>query len=207
VISGEADRERVQRLRASVDAIMVGTRTLMEEDPRLTVRSEALRAARVARGLAPNPTKVTLVRDLGVVRAESRFVSDGPARVVVFVPRGTDTERAPESVEVYAAGDLAVADGDRGRVDLRAALRKLSELGIRSMLVEGGGTLNFELLRLGVVDEVQLYLAPVIFGGATAPTLADGAGLPRDLAIRLTRTHLEPQPDGGLVLRYKVEPS
>jgi 2,5-diamino-6-(ribosylamino)-4(3H)-pyrimidinone 5'-phosphate reductase len=202
VISGEADRERVQRLRASVDAIMVGTRTLVEEDPRLTVRSEALQAERVARGLAPNPTKVTLVRDVALLRADSRFVSDGPARIVVFVPRGTDTARAPESVEVIAVGPVGAE-----RVDLQLALRQLAQIGIRSMLVEGGGTLNFELLRLGLVDEVQLYLAPIIFGGASAPTPADGGGLPRDLAIRLTRTHLEPQDDGGLVLRYKVEAS
>src|SRR3954452_23402579 len=67
VISGEADRERVQRLRASVDAIMVGSRTLLEEDPRLTVRSEALRAERVARGLTPNPAKVTLLRDVSLL--------------------------------------------------------------------------------------------------------------------------------------------
>jgi 2,5-diamino-6-(ribosylamino)-4(3H)-pyrimidinone 5'-phosphate reductase len=85
-------------------------------------------------------------------------------------------------------------------------MAKLVELGIRRVLVEGGGSLNFELLRLGLVDEVQLYLAPTIFGGATAPTLADGAGLLRADAVALERVQVEPWQDGGLVLRYKVKP-
>ena len=62
------------------------------------------------------------------------------------------------------------------------------------MLVEGGGTLNFELLRLGLVDEVQVFVAPLIFGGATSPTLADGAGLPRELAISLRKRRSTPGP-------------
>ena len=78
---------------------------------------------------------------------------------------------------------------------------------MRRVLVEGGGTLNFELLRLGLVDELQVFVAPLVFGGATAPTLADGAGLSRDLAIRLGKPSVDAWPDGGVLLRYKVEPS
>ena len=71
-------------------------------------------------------------------------------------------------------------------------------------MVEGGATLNFELLRLRLVDEVQIYVAPLVFGGATAPTLAAGAGLPRDAAIQLYRTNVEIWDDGGLVLFYTL---
>ena len=60
-ISSQRDRERVDHLRAESDAIMVGGRTLLDEDPKLTVKSETLRAARVARGLSPNPVKVCVV--------------------------------------------------------------------------------------------------------------------------------------------------
>ena len=88
---------------------------------------------------------------------------------------------------------------------MRHASCELAELGIHRVLVEGGGSLNFELLRLGLVDEVTVYLAPLIFGGATAPTLADGAGLVRDLALSLSRVEVETWEDGGLVLRYKVK--
>ena len=86
------------------------------------------------------------------------------------------------------------------------ALETLANLGIERVLVEGGGSLNFELLRLGLVDEVQLYIAPLIFGGATAPTLADGSGLARDLALRSNQPSVEPWDDGGILLRYKLEP-
>jgi 2,5-diamino-6-(ribosylamino)-4(3H)-pyrimidinone 5'-phosphate reductase len=93
-----------------------------------------------------------------------------------------------------------------GRVDLSAAMVTLYEEGIRRLLVEGGGRLNFELLRLGLVDEVQIFIGPVIFGGSSAPTLADGAGLSRNAEIKLIRTEVDVDDDGGVLLRYKVEP-
>jgi 2,5-diamino-6-(ribosylamino)-4(3H)-pyrimidinone 5'-phosphate reductase len=100
-------------------------------------------------------------------------------------------------VEVYACGE--------GRVDLPHAMVVLAELGIARVLVEGGGTLNFELLSAGLVDEVQVFVAPLIFGGASAPTLADGPGLVRDFALQLERTAVETWDDGGIVLRYTVK--
>jgi 2,5-diamino-6-(ribosylamino)-4(3H)-pyrimidinone 5'-phosphate reductase len=225
-ISSERDRERVDRLRASVDAVMVGGRTLLQEDPRLTVRSADLRAERLARGEPENPAKVGVLSRLDpsnlppaeggvvspvalpateggiasrvVLRADCRFLTAGPARIILFAPDGSDAVwLRGRSVEVYANG--------ASRVDLVWALSKLFELGIRRVLVEGGGTLNFELLHLGLVDEVQVYTAPLIFGGAAAPTLADGPGLPRHLAINLQRLEVEPWPDGGVLLRYMVE--
>src|SRR5438067_1911231 len=86
-ISSEQDRARVDALRASVDAVMVGGRTLHEEDPRLTVKSAALRAERLGRGEPENPTKVGIASHLGF-RPEARFLTSGPARIVLFVPRG-----------------------------------------------------------------------------------------------------------------------
>ncbi len=199
-ISSERDRQRVDLLRASVDAVMVGGRTLLDEDPRLLVRSAELRAKRVAGGASENPAKVGVV-SRPTLKRDSRFLSTGPARIILFVPAKPELDvTVPDvgGVEVYKLG--------QGRVDLAAALTTLAELGLQRVLVEGGGSLNFELLRLGLVDEVQLYLAPLIFGGATAPTLADGPGLVRDLALHLSRAEVEPCEDGGVVLRYKVEP-
>jgi 2,5-diamino-6-(ribosylamino)-4(3H)-pyrimidinone 5'-phosphate reductase len=188
---------RVDELRASVDAVMVGSHTLHDEDPRLTVKSDVLRAARVARGVSENPAKVAVASHLGL-RADCRFLTSGPARIIIFVPRGAADESLA-GVEVYATGD--------SRVDLVDVMATLARLGLERVLVEGGGTLNFELLRLGLVDELQLYVGPLVFGGATSPTLADGAGLPRDLAISLGKPSVEAWPDGGVLLRYKVEPS
>jgi 2,5-diamino-6-(ribosylamino)-4(3H)-pyrimidinone 5'-phosphate reductase len=202
-ISSEADRHRVDLLRASVDAVMVGGRTLVGEDPRLLVRSPALRADRVARGLPENPAKVAVVSSLKL-KADARFLTSGPARIILFTPRGNPVPGAIErlqqqGVEVYVLGEA--------RVDLVAALSKLCDLGIQRMLVEGGGSLNFELLHSGLVDEVQVFIAPLIFGGATAPTLADGPGLVRDSAVQLASPQVETCDDGGVVLRYTVKRS
>src|SRR5713226_9202163 len=231
-ISSERDRARVDGLRASVDAVMVGGHTVVDEDPRLTVKSAELRAERLARGVAENPAKVAVISSSLQLNPRGRFVTEGHARVIVFMPANASTlaqstlrggqadafdtakstlreddADASEStlaalrevgVEIFAVGD--------GRVDLCAAMTILHDEGIRRVLVEGGGTLNFELLRLGLVDEVQIFIGPVIFGGASAPTLADGSGLPDEAAIKLTRTEVDVWDDGGVLLRYKVEP-
>ena len=91
--------------------------------------------------------------------------------------------------------------GER-RVDLVRAFHRLREHGVKRLLVEGGGTLNAELLRLRLVDEVYLYIAPLIFGGADAPTLADGVGLQRKEAIHLQLSTAETLRDGGIVVHY-----
>src|SRR5262249_7640654 len=120
-ISNEWDRDRVQRLRASVDAVMVGPRTLLDEDPRLTVRSPVLQAERVARGATPQPAKVSIVRSLADVRPDSRFLTDGPARVILFT--NDASPRTFGDVEVHRLRD----DGDR--VDLARAMATLREIG------------------------------------------------------------------------------
>ena len=199
-ISSDRDRERVDALRASVDAVMVGGRTLLDEDPRLTLRSPKLRGERVARGEPEHPAKVGVVSRLAL-QPDCRFLTAGPSRVMLFIPCGRPQEEVKplrdRGIEIYEAGE--------SRVDLVSALANLAELGMRRLLVEGGGTLNFELLRLGLVDEVQVFIAPLIFGGATSPTLADGGGLARDLAVQLRRTQADAWEDGGVLLRYIVE--
>jgi 2,5-diamino-6-(ribosylamino)-4(3H)-pyrimidinone 5'-phosphate reductase len=193
-ISSDADRQRVDALRASVDAVMVGGRTLLDEDPRLTVGSSVLRAERVARGVPENPAKVGILPYMAHLKKDSRFLKAGPARIILFCPTSVQIDYL-EQVEIFALGNP--------RVDLTEAMAKLGELGMNRVLVEGGGTLNYELLRLGLVDEVQVFVAPRIFGGATAPTLADGPG---GLSLGLTLTKVEAGADSGVLLRYKVEP-
>ena len=202
-ISMERDRQRVDALRASVDAVMIGGHTLVDEDPRLTVKSAQLRAERRARGLPDNPAKVAVASAQLQLKPGGRFITAGPSRIILFTPLAAS--ESADATLLRAAGVEVLALGV-GRVDLVAALEKLGELGMRSVLVEGGASLNFEVLRLGLVDEVQVFVAPLIFGGVSAPTLADGAGLARDAAIRLTRTAVDTWEDGGVLLRYKVEP-
>lgn len=198
-ISSQRDKERVDKLRAESDAVMVGGRTLLDEDPRLTVKSEALRGQRVARGLAPNPVKVGIVSK-AEFKSHSKFLHEGGARVVIFTTDRTSNDGLAllqsHGVEVFVhAGE---------RVDLTTTMRTLKELGINRLMVEGGATLNFELIRLRLVDEVSAYVAPMIFGGETAPTLAAGIGLERGEAVPLQLIRVENWEDGGVILEYKV---
>ena len=89
------------------------------------------------------------------------------------------------------------------RVDLNKMMLTLKKIGVDHLMVEGGGTINFELIQLGLVDELLIYIAPMIFGGAHAPTLADGTGIPREKAMQMKLTDVEQWDDGGVVLKYK----
>lgn len=198
-ISSKQDKERVDMLRAEADAVLVGGKTLLEELPKLTVKSEALREGRIQQGRSPNPIKVGVVT-VADIPMDSDFVKAGDARVVIFTTHRTSKEQLERlrtrGVEVFA--------DDAPRVDLVKMMSTLKEIGVGRLMVEGGGTMNFELLRLGLVDELTLYIAPMIFGGANAPTLADGPGVPRDAAIEMRLQHIQQWDDGGVVLKYKI---
>jgi len=198
-ISSKKDKERVDQLRSSADGILVGGRTLLEENPKLTVKDEALREGRIQRGLSPNPVKVGVITRVDIP-PDSDFIKAGPAKVVIFTTSQTSITRIEElrslGVEIYVNDGL--------RVDLPQMMLTLKKIGVDHLMVEGGGSLNFELIRLGLVDEIMMYVAPMIFGGATAPTMADSLGVPRDMAIELKLTDVEKWEDGGVFLRYKL---
>ena len=198
-ISSKRDKERVDKMRADADAVMVGGRTLIDENPKLTVKSADLRAEREARGLATNPVKVGIASSADLEPA-SDFLTAGPARIVIFTTQKTSKDQ----LEFLRGRGVEVFVHDTDRVDLPQALHTLQELGIHRLMVEGGATLNFELLRLGLVDEVTAYIAPLVFGGESAPTLAAGPGLARSAAIPLKLVDAEAWEDGGVLLHYKL---
>ena len=197
-ISSKRDKERVDELRAGSDAILVGGKTLLEELPKLTVKSEALREGRVKRGGSPNPIKVG-VTTIADIPLDSDFIKAGPARVVIF----TTSRTSISQLEALRAHGVEVFTHDEPRVDLNKMMGTLKEIGVNRLMVEGGGTMNFELMRLGLVDELMIYVAPMIFGGANAPTLADGLGFTRNDASALKLINVETHEDGGILLQYK----
>ncbi|NOH00993.1 MAG: 2,5-diamino-6-(ribosylamino)-4(3H)-pyrimidinone 5'-phosphate reductase [Chloroflexi bacterium] len=177
---------------------LVGGRTLLEEQPKLTVRSEALREGRIRQGRSPNPMKVGVVTVADIPK-DSDFIKAGDARLVIF----TTPQTSISQVEQLRALGVEVFVNDSARVDLRKMMRTLKKIGVDHLMVEGGGTINFELMRLGLVDELLIYVSPMIFGGANAPTPADGFGLPREDAMQTKLTDAERWDDGGVLLKYK----
>lgn len=197
-ISSVKDKARVDELRASVDAILVGGKTLLGEAPKLTVKNEALRENRIKQGRSPNPIKIGVASNINI-SLESDFVKAGPARVVIF----TTSQTSISQVEKLRKAGVEMFVEDAPQVDLTDMMHTLKKIGVDHLMVEGGGTINFELMRLGLVDELMIYVAPMIFGGANSPTLADGLGLLREQAIELQLNHVETWDNGGVVFRYK----
>lgn len=200
-ISSEGDWARVDRLRAEVDAVMVGGHTLIDEDPRLTVKSAELRRARAEAFRPENPAKVGIISN-AAISLESEFLNHGGAQVFLC----TTSQTAPQQVEDLRNLGVDVVVAGESQVDLAEAMAHLKDNGIDRLLLEGGGTLNAAMLAAGLVDEIRLYIAPLIFGGERAPTLADGPGLSRDLAVGLERKNVELIDDGGILVTYLVRP-
>ncbi|MEU9601997.1 dihydrofolate reductase family protein [Streptomyces sp. NPDC048109] len=163
LLSGPADFDRVDEVRASVDAILVGAGTIRADNPRLLVNSAERRAARVAAGQAEYPLKVT-VSGGGELDPAARFWHTGGEKVVLTTDDGA--RRARElgiGADVVSLGPV---------LDWHAALEYLHDRrGVRRLMVEGGGTVHSQLLQQELADELQLVLAPVLVGDPAAPRL------------------------------------
>jgi 2,5-diamino-6-(ribosylamino)-4(3H)-pyrimidinone 5'-phosphate reductase len=200
-ISSSADKARVDRLRTEVDAILVGGRTLIAEDPKLTVKSKALRLMRKARKLDENPVKVGIV-SVADLKLDGDFLTAGPARRLVYTTRRT----SPEQIKRLERAGAQVFVLEDGVIDLRQVMKSLHKQGIHKLLIEGGGTLIAEAFRLELVDEVFIYIAARIFGGASAPSLADGPGFLPGQAPGLQLESVEKFDDvGGILAHYTVK--
>ena len=170
-ISCEKDLRRVDELRASSDAIMVGIGTVLSDNPRLTVKSGELRAKRLLRGKPENPLRVVV--DSRCRIPEDAKVLDRSAETVVAVAGVADREK----VDRIAEFATVVTFGEE-KVDLKALLAYLYDVGVRRVMVEGGGTLISSLLAEDLVDEFYIYYAPIFIGGKNSPTVCDGESFP-----------------------------
>jgi riboflavin-specific deaminase-like protein len=157
ILSGPADLDRVDALRASCDAILVGAGTVRADNPRLLVRSEERRRRRTR-----DPIKVTLTTT-GDLDPHAAFFTAGDATRIVYVPPGT---------HAALPATVVVADG------LPALLADLAGRGVGRLLVEGGTAMHTAFLSAGLADELQLAVAPILVGGGTR--FVDPAEFPPD---------------------------
>ncbi|MFF2198140.1 dihydrofolate reductase family protein [Streptomyces sp. NPDC058157] len=171
LLSNEEDFDRVDSVRASCDAVLIGAGTLRADDPRVQVASAGRRAARVGAGLPAHPMKATVTRG-GDLDPDRRFWHHGGTKVVYAVGRAA-RDRA-----VAAVGALATVHQVAQEDVWPQVLEHLHGLGVRRLMVEGGGSVHTQFLRQGLADELQLVVAPVIVGGADAPRMFGPGGYP-----------------------------
>ncbi len=196
------DHEELLRLRAGVDAVMCGARTAGGEGINLNSGGPGWVRLRRRRGLEPEPLRV-IVSGRGRIEPDAEvFRSPGGPLVVVVAERA----RPARVARLRKVAAQVVVRGRDG-VDLRAVLAWLrTERGVRRLVCEGGADLNDAMFRAGLVDELRLTVCPVVVGGRTAPTIADGVGVARlAAATRLTLAHRRRIGD-ELFLTFRVSP-
>jgi len=190
-ITGETARLRVQEDRNRHCAIMVGVGTVLSDDPRLTCRLPGGR----------NPVRVVCDTNLRTPETSAVIKTAGEVRTILATCRQESASHTP----YLAAGcEVAVLPEKDGHVDLQVLMTQLGEGGIDSILLEGGGALNWSALRAGIVHKVQAYLAPKLFGGMTAkgPVGGEGVNAPHE-GFRLTAPEVTRLGD-DLLLESKV---
>ncbi len=195
VLSGDADRDRVDQVRAESDAILVGATTLRRDDPRLLVNSPERRAAREARGLPPYPLKVTITGS-GDLDPGLRFWHHGGDKLV-YCPDPV----VPKLRE--RLGGLADVAGLGADLDLAALLADLHDRGVGRLMVEGGGTVHTQFLTAGLADEIHLAVAPFFIGDPAAPRFVNAGAFANGPGDRMILAEARTVGDVAL-LRYLV---
>ncbi|MBC9727875.1 dihydrofolate reductase family protein [Streptomyces sp. TRM68367] len=179
LLSSPADFERVDEVRASVDAILIGAGTIRADNPRLLVNAPERRAARVADSRPEYPVKVT-VSGSGDLDPTANFWHTGGEKIVYTTDEGAERARA-----LGIAADVVPLGPD---LDWRTLLEHLHDVrGVRRLMVEGGGTVHTQLLTQGLADELHLVLAPLFVGDPDAPRLF-GPGAYQSGRLRLMET-------------------
>jgi 2,5-diamino-6-(ribosylamino)-4(3H)-pyrimidinone 5'-phosphate reductase len=173
------DRYLMDVLRARADAVVIGARTLSLDGWAIRVRHPAVRKRRLRQHRRPHPLNVVVSTDLDLP-CEVEFFSFPETEKLVITTRRAGEARVRKFRKIAEVVVLPV-----GRIRPQDVLGVLGDRGVRRVLVEGGGTLNFSFLRDNLVDEIFLTVAPVIVGGAAAPTPVDGRGFLKDSLVRL----------------------
>lgn len=178
-ISCEASREETHRLRGEYAGILTGIGTILSDDPRLTARIEGM----------SDPCRIICDSRLRIPLTSK--VLHEPGKTVILT---TSAASEKKQSELHAFGaDILICDGADGKVDLSLGMTGLAALGIDSVLIEGGGTIADAALRAGIVDKIIFYTAPMLIGGAKAPSPVSGVGAGSlKEAVRLKHVHVEP---------------
>lgn len=161
-ITGEAARKDVHHYRHIHDAILVGVNTVLQDDPLLTTRIEE----------GKHPTRLILDTHLRTP-LEANVLQNDDAKTIIFVGNHVKIEK----IAIYKKySHLSIIPLETATLSIQDIVGRLGELGISSLFVEGGATVNDAFLQAGLINQYILYLAPKLIGGKNAPTAITGEG-------------------------------
>ena len=161
-LSSQEDSIRLHKLRSKVDAILIGKNTLLQDDPLLTVRHTK----------GKNPTRIIL-DSKGIISKNSKIIKTSdkiPTIIAVSkkISKVNLSKLKKLPVEIIISGENSV--------NLKLLMKKLSTKKIETILVEGGGTVNWEFIKNNIFDELIITLSPYLIGGNDATSLVEGKG-------------------------------
>lgn len=195
-ISGENDLKRVHQIRKEVDGIMVGIGTVLKDNPKLTVH-------KINAKKEDNPVRIVVDSNLRIPLNARILNSD--AKTIIATTFDENLEKMEKLKKLKEYESVEIIQIGSKKVDLKKLMNILYEKGIKKILLEGGGTLNWGMFKENLVDEVSVYIAPKIFGGKDAPTYVDGEGFKTvDECVKLELKKFYPL-DDGIVLEFKVK--
>ncbi|UXM85546.1 2,5-diamino-6-(ribosylamino)-4(3H)-pyrimidinone 5'-phosphate reductase [Methanococcus aeolicus] len=196
-ISGGEDLKRVHQIRKSVDGIMVGIGTVLKDDPRLTVH-------KINAKKEDNPIRIVVDSNLRIP-LNARVLNDDATTIIATTENMGENKNINEKIRELAKKNIIIIKTGIDKVDLVKLMELLYKKGIKNILLEGGGTLNWGMFENNLVDEVRVYIAPKIFGGKGAPTFVDGDGFKTvDECIKLALKNCY-KLDDGIVIEYTVK--
>ena len=195
-ISGHEDLKRVHEIRKECDAIMVGIGTVLADDPRLTVHKIDARPE-------DNPLRVVVDSQIRTP-ADARITNSDAKTVIAGANEYKDEFKASGKYEEMKNRGVKFFFSGTKRVDLKMLMSYLHEEGVDKLMLEGGSTLNFSMIKSGLIDEISICVAPMVVGGADSKTFFDGEGF--DLMDDAVRLELKDSYTLGkdLILNYKV---
>lgn len=190
-ISSEEDMARVYQLRNKVDAVLVGINTVINDDPKLTVKERYVSCLN-------HPIRIVL--DPNNKTSETALIVNDKAKTIIVVDENiTISKTYTENVTVLPFPT------DDGMFNLNQLMTRFSDLGINSLLVEGGGTIIWNFISSQLFDDLYVYVGSLIIGGKQTPTMAMGNGFEQEQDFIQLHLVDSKQLGDGLLLHYQLK--
>jgi 2,5-diamino-6-(ribosylamino)-4(3H)-pyrimidinone 5'-phosphate reductase len=191
--SSRKDWIRVHKLRSSVDGIVVGISTVLEDNPMLNVRYYSRRTKDPVRIIIDSKARIPL---------NSRIIKSSK-KIQTIV--GTTHNASTRKISLLKKAGVLVLFSGKRKVNIKNLFQQLENIGFKRILVEGGGEINWSVLKIGLANELIVTISPVVVGGRNAKTLVEGDGISnitKGIKLKLSRTMIND--NNEIVLFYKL---